>query len=288
MDTWANPNTNVLRIRLTEAQYADDFIERGCIKFGTPESWVKYAELYGDGRGDAYEGTLAFCHFLDYERAIELEEKYSPSHILNVNSRALVKKLYKQRLLFKDRRSMQLPCYCLYLMKVSAFTPLDKPGKQQLRTSIPGSYFRDFVDNKSDDEIRKLPAQNQPALIIIENFDIFLIRLKEKLFSLGVKENEILTSYVEYKNFEEYGEEGWFDFGQKYPKELFIKKERFMEQSEGRIIINTSNIDILKRLCTPIELGNMSDIAQVIYGYYPEGIDVEITASVFLQSDNND
>lgn len=92
MCAWMNPNDNILRIRLTEMQYAKAFIERGNIKFSTPESWVKYAESHGDGRGDAYEGTLAFCHCLDYERFLELEQKYFPTTILNPNARELIKK----------------------------------------------------------------------------------------------------------------------------------------------------------------------------------------------------
>ena len=91
---------------------------------------------------------------------------------------------------------MQLPCFCLYVMKVSSFTPPEKAGKQRLRTSIPGSYFKDFVDNKSEDEVSKLPQPEQPALIVIENFEVFLSRLKNKLFSLGVHEDEILVSYT--------------------------------------------------------------------------------------------
>ncbi len=279
MCAWMNPNDNILRIRLTEMQYAEAFIERGNIKFSTPESWVKYAESHGDGRGDAYEGTLAFCHCLDYERFLELEQKYSPTTILNPNARELTKKVYKQRVLFKDKRSMQLPCFCLYVMKVSSFTPPEKAGKQRLRTSIPGSYFKDFVENKSEDEVSKLPQPEQPALIVIENFEVFLSRLKNKLFSLGVHEDEILVSYTSYFDFEEYGEIGWYDFQQKYPNELFVKNSRFVDQSEGRIIIKTKKSDVIEALSKPIDLGNMSDIAKIIPGYFPEGIDIELTAT---------
>ena len=63
-------------------------------------------------------------------------------------------------------------------MKVASFTPPEKAGKQRLRTNIPGSYFKDFVDNKSEAEVSKLPQSEQPALIVIENFEAFLSRLK--------------------------------------------------------------------------------------------------------------
>lgn len=168
-------------------------------------------------------------------------------------------------------------------MKITSFTPPPKAGKQRLRTSIPGSYFKDFVDNKSEDEVSKLPQPEQPALIVIENFEAFLSRLKKKLFSLGIQENEILVSYTSYFDFEKYGQTGWYDFQQKYPKELFVKNSRFIDQSEGRIIINTKKPDVIEALSKPIDLGNMSDIAQLIPGYYPEGIDIELTASIISE-----
>lgn len=278
-----NPNDNILRIRLTEMQYAEAFIDRGCIKFSTPESWVKYAEMYGDGRGDVYEGTLAFCHVHDIENVIELRRKYSPSTILDPNARQLTPKPHNQRVLFKDKRSMQLPCYCLYMMRVDSFPVPSEAGKQYLRTIIPGSYFKDFVDNKSKDEVKNLPDKNQPALILIKDFECFLNRLKKKLFCMGVQENEILINYIHYFDFEEFGQIAWHDFRQKYPHELFVKNSRFKDQSEGRIIINTDNPDIMKALSEPIDLGNMSDIAQIIQGYYPEGLGVEVTASIIAE-----
>lgn len=279
-----NPDDNILRIRLTEMQYAEAFIERGCIKFSTPESWVNYAESHGDGRGDAYEGTLAFCHILDSERFLKLEQKYSPATILNPNARKLTKKIYRHRVLFKDKRSMQLPCFCLYIMRVSSFTPPEEAGTQHLATSIPGSYFKDFADNKSKAEVSSLPPSEQPALIMIKNFEVFLNRLKNKLFRLGVQDNEILVNHIRYFDFEQNGQEGWLDLCQNYPKELFVKNLRFSDQKEGRIIINTRNPDVLNALSTPIDLGDLSDIAQMIPGYYPEGLDIEITASIISEN----
>ena len=39
----------------------------------------------------------------------------------------------------------------------------------------------------------------------------------------------------------------------------------------------------MKALSEPIDLGNMSDIAQIIQGYYPEGLGVEVTASIIAE-----
>ncbi|WP_312046567.1 hypothetical protein [Anaerotignum sp.] len=280
MGNWINPNDNILRMRLTEAQYAESFIEHGTVKFNIPDFWVNYAEQFGDGRGDFYEGTLAFCHYLDSNTKRELSGIYSTTKPLNPKARNLLKKKYKQRILFKDKRTMQLPCLCLYILKVDAFDSPQNAGEQILKTTIPGSYFRDFVDNKPTEYVEKQPLEKQPALIIIKDFDLFKKRMIKALMDIGVNENEIIIGYVRYYDFEKYGCEGWYDFGQAFPKELFVKNSRFSDQKEGRVIVNTRNKEVLERLKKPINLGNMSDISQICKGYYPDGIDIKVTATV--------
>ena len=50
---------------------------------------------------------------------------------------------------------MHLPCFCLYYLKNSMFICPKEPGIQKLKTSIPYSYFRDFADNMSPEEVAK-------------------------------------------------------------------------------------------------------------------------------------
>lgn len=86
---------------------------------------------------------------------------------------------------------------------------------------------------------------------------------------------------MSYFDFEAYGNDGWMNFGQKYPYELLIKNTSFKEQSEARIIIITKKSEIIKRLIdAPIELGCMKDIAQVHKGYLHGGIKVEMTIDI--------
>lgn len=277
MGMWANGNDNVLRIRLTEAKYADAFMQKGSIKFNTPDAWARYAIEHGDGRGDSYEGTIAFCHYGDIEHLCELQSKYDPQLIPS----AIYTEGYQGRILFKNYGSMHLPCFCLYLLRVADLDVPTEAGKQKFKVSIPGSYFKDFTDNKTQAEVLALPEEEQPAMILIKDFNKFQERLKVAVEKIGVENFEILTSYVSYYNFEKYGPFGWYDFGQRYPKELFIKSSRFSNQSEGRIIIKTSDVQMLDRLKKPIELGNMSDIEQVCKGYFPEGIDVELNLDIY-------
>lgn len=281
MNSWANENDSLLRIRLTEVKYADAFLQRGSIKFNTPSAWAEYAIDHGDGRGDFYEGTIAFCHYADIEHLCELKNKYTPQVVVGAKYRDLSTEIYRNRILFKDRRSMQLPCFCLYLFKVAALDVPVKEGKQKFKASIPGSYFKDFTDNMTLEEVSHLPEEKQPAMIIIEDYNKFQERLCNALKKIGIKESEILPGIVSYYDFDEYGEYGWKDFGQEYPKELLVKNNRFVNQSEGRIIVKTSNYKILDILKSPIELGDMSDIAQVCKGYFPEGLDIEVDLDVY-------
>jgi hypothetical protein len=256
-------------------------MEKGSIKFNTPQSWVDYSKAHGTGRGDTYEGTIAFCNIFDIAHIVELNQKYSSDNILSENNRSLITEGFGQRLLFKDNRSLQLPCFCVYIMKHSLFSCPDSVGKHKITADIPASYFRDFSDNSTPEDIRKLPLADQPALIIISNFNEFKKRLHNTLSKLGLEESEILIEGVSYFNFEAYGFEGWMDFNQKYPKELFVKSTRFDKQSEARIIIKTTNSEIIKRLHdAPIELGCMNDIAQVHKGYLYEGMHVEMIVDI--------
>lgn len=281
MGVWANPDHFTAVFRLTSLKYAEDFINKGSIKLNEPQSWIDYWKKYGNGRGDGYEGTIAFCNVLDYKRAIELNQKYDSACILSTNLRPLTKEVIGQRLLLKDKRSLLLPCFCFYITKHSLFPCPDSAGKHRVSAYIPASYFRDFSDHLSPEDIKNLSLEDQPALIIINSFDEFKARLSRTLKSMGLEDAEILIGKVTYFDFEAYGNDGWMDFGQKYPHELLVKNASFKEQSEARIIIKTTKRKIIKRLHdAPIELGCMKDIAQVHKGYLHGGIRVEMTIDV--------
>ena len=139
----------------------------------------------------------------------------------------------------------------------------EKVGIQELKTSIPYSYFRDFSNNMSPEEVKKLPEDEQPVVIMIENYREFKKRLVHKLLEIGLHKNEIIETAVHYRDFNQNGEFGWWDFGQNSPMELAIKNIRFENQSEGRFIINTDNQQILQLLDNPIEIGPLNDICAV-------------------------
>lgn len=270
---WGNPDSFSLVLRCTTQRYAHAFRDFGQIKFSTPESWVQYEEEYGDGRGDKLEGTIAAFHLLDPDHAIPIIQKYK-------QCKGLLKISYGERMYLKIDRDMKLPCFCIYLQKLSLFDCPKETGVQTLKATIPYSYFRDFSDNMTPDDILKLPTLDRPALIFISDYPEFKQRLVNKLKSIGLLDNEIIEANVTYFDFDQYGRYGYWDFGQSSPMELAIKHIRFKDQNEGRFIINTDNSKVLETLKNPIEIGSLADICTISDNYFYDGMRVELTADI--------
>ena len=276
-NSWADSDGFNMVFRCTTREFAENFLKKGQIKFGTPELWVKCAKQNGDGRGDFFEGTIASVHMYDIENLIKINKKYEClSDLMRVP--------YENRVLFKSHKSMLLPCFCFYILKNSMFVPPNEPGKQSMKTTIPPSYFRDFADKKTPEEISKKEEKDRPAIIIIRNYQLFEERLISYLLNIGVGRSDIIPGRVKYVDYEQNGELGWWDLNQETPLELLAKnKKRFSEQSEARIIINNITPEIQKKLKEPIELGNMEDVASIIKYYFYDGALIELEADISVK-----
>lgn len=271
---WDRPDDFFLTFRCMKQKYGHPFFERGQIKFSTPYSWVEYAKEHGDGRGDLFEGTIATFDVRDIDNAIPILKKYWFTYRdiepLTVNYRCYLKK----------RSDMNLPCLCMYYLKYKMFPCPNEAGAHELQCDIPASYFKDFADNLTPEEIEKLPPEDRPCVVIIKDYPEFKHRLINKLLSLGINREEILETNVSYFDFEKYGESGWWDFGQQPPMELAVKHTRFATQSEGRFIINTTSPRIKEILSKPIEIGSIADISQLCDNYFCDGIRVVMQVNV--------
>jgi len=262
-----------MAMRCTSQQYAKSLVERGCIKFNTPQSWVDYEKKHGKGRGDLFEGTFASCYHGDLDRIKKIAKQY------RVPSGGIYTEVVGPRLYYKRHSSMNLPAFCLYILKEDAFEYEPIPGWQDIKTTIPGSYFKDFVDNMTETEVKALPEQDQPAIVVFSSFEDLKNRIIQKLLTLGIKRNEILEHPVQYYDYNQYGPDGWFELPFDPPGELAIKSKTFENQSELRFVINSKNkraMDYLRN--NVIEIGPLNDIAQVVCGYFPDGIAVSMRA----------
>lgn len=258
-----------LALRCTTHKYAKDFVEKGEIKFSTPKSWVEYEEKYGKGRGDTLEGTFACCNLLDYENMKKLSVKYKLSADTNIEKYLKDGKVY-----FKHKDVMNLPVFCLYLLKADAFEWPDEAGWHTIRSLIPAKYFCDFAGQRSPEEIKKLPIDEQPSVVVIRDLDALKKRIVSYLLSLGIGKDEILITPISYYDFNQFGPYGWVDLCQAPPYELTIKDSSFSGQSEVRFIINTTNssaADYLRN--NAIHIGSLSDIAKNIDGYFAGGLE---------------
>ncbi len=258
-----------LSLRCTNREHAKSFVEKGELKFSTPHSWVAYEEKNGKGRGDVLEGTFACCNLLDFENAIRLSRKYKIPEDSDIETYISNGKIF-----FKRKRVMELPAFCIYLLKEDMFECPQTVGRHSISTTIPAKYFRDFCDHKTPEEIQKLPIGEQPALIVIRDFDAFKERLIGYLISLGISKDEIIVEAITYCDFNQNGEWGWFEVNRKPPLELTVKDCSFADQNEARFIIDTRNkaaADYLRSHA--IQLGPLTDIAKNVEGYFSEGME---------------
>ena len=176
---WKFPDNFLAAFRCTEVRYAESFIENGIIKFNTPNSWVKYAKEQTEGRGDLLEGTIAAYSNNDIASMIKLNNEYSKYD--------LIREFVKDKVYLKLKRSMELPCYCFYRLKMDMFQCPGAIGENTIECEIPAKYFRDFSNQMSVEQINTLPPDQRPSIIMIENYNEFQNRVMKALQSLGVK-----------------------------------------------------------------------------------------------------
>lgn len=260
-------------LRCAKAKYNKDLVDKGCIKFGTPQSWIDNGKKYGPGRGDVLEGTFATCNLFDIENMKQLASKY------DLASAEIVKEIIGDRIYYKRKSSLYLPAFCIYGVKYDLFDIKPQTGWQEIKGIIPGEYFKSFADNI--EEFEKLPDDEKPSVVWIKDLDTFKERVITKLLDLGVSKNEIIVSVIKYYDFNTYGPTGWIELTATPPNELTLKDIYFKPQSEIRFIVNTNNQSILDHLHKdPITIGNISDIAQILTGYFPDGLGISMKINV--------
>ena len=238
-------------------------LQQGDLYFGSPQQWIDIEKKGNKGQGDVLEGTFMSAEISDNSSIIRAL-KINPT-IEFFNHRGFV--------YFRRYSILNIRCLCLYGLHNTAFSKEIKPdGRACYRTKIKKSYFSDFTEYKNREEYKRADYAEQPAVVLINNPYEFFERIRSFLLTLGVKENEIIISPVEYIN--------------KYtpmlvntqpPKELLLKDEAFAEQSEVRIIINSTSskyLEYMKEHNNTISIGSLADITD-IYDYYFDDMEIE-------------
>ena len=242
--------------RCTKKRFAEEF-RKGKIFFNKPKNWIQIEKDGNKGRGDILEGTFMSVKSNDTSNFINgLKQNKDYTYFDNEGFTY-----------FRRKNIEDLYCVCFYGLNDNSFTEknIDKDGKAHYISRVENEYFTDFSDDISKEDYNKLQESEKPVVLFISNPKKFFEKIREFFIKLGVKENEIIISPVEYVNKKENRISAI-----SYPKELLLKDMFYSKQSEIRIIINSNNLKFLehmKKNNSIIDIGNIEDITE-IYDYY--------------------
>lgn len=257
-----NFKTLMLLKCVTKQKYAKDFLEFGKLKFGKPQEWIDAWEKEGSGRGDLLEGSFASTTRLNYGQANFYK-------LLRNNTIDIVDPR-NGHIHFQSKDVLNLPTCCFFGLNDNMFKTMSKgeDGNEYPSGKIKKSYFKDFAKNLDKTAYENCSEDEKPALIMISNPKEFRKRVETYFINNGVELSEIIYRPVEYVDkFKE------FNIPYPAPYELFTKDNKFLNQSEIRLVVNTKNEKFLKKLNESkgiVELGNMSDIASIEEYYFED------------------
>ena len=258
-----NFNFSTLMLFRCIQRHRAEQLRRGEIYFGSPQQWIDIEKEGNKGQGDLLEGVFLSTQINDNSDPIEaLKTDSSLEHFDHCGYT-----------FFRRKSVVNLRCLCLYGLRDNSFQKeVSSDGCAHYKTRIAQKYFSSFTDCKTHEEYEKIDTQQQPVVVFINNPHAFFTRIRAFLFSLDVRADEILISPVEY-----------LDLYTKMiaaipsPKELLLKDKAFEEQSEVRIIINSSSAKYLKYMKehnNTLAVGSLEDITE-IYNYYFDDMSIE-------------
>lgn len=271
----SNFKTHMLLKCVTNKKYAKDFLEYGKLRFGKPQEWIDDWKKEGSGRGDLLEGSFASVIKPDCRQA-HFYKLFRTNTIEVIDPR-------NNHIHFQSKDVLNLPTCCFFGLNDYMFRTMEKAedGDEYPSGKIKKSYFKDFAKSLDKIAYENCQEDEKPALIMINNPQEFGKRFESYFIKNGVELSEVLYSPVTY-----------LDKGKEFliegcaPNELFTKDDKFSNQSEIRIVLNTKNKRFLKKLNESngiVELGNMSDIAS-IEGYYFEDFIMQKRGNALLYS----
>ena len=259
---WVNPNAIYEYIVSLKRKFATNFLTKGTIKFSTPANWVDYSFNNATGRGDILEGSYAAYPYDSDVRKIILMNHYLDSDVVPI--------LYKNSNLLhlKHKETMQLPCYCFYIIYLKQFVIHRNKDTIEAKAVVPARYFRGLEDGRNWLSENELERGEQLVSVIIEDYNEFFRRIKKALNTIGVADSEIIMRPIKYYELDQP-----YCQRRRHPMELFVKDKQFSDQSEGRIVIHTKNKkaeDYLRN--NTINIGSIEDIAYLDDHYYSGGM----------------
>lgn len=249
--------------RCIERKYAETFIN-GEIRFGQPQNWIEKEKNGNKGQGDLLEGIFLSAQGNDESKLITRLKNNSYINCIEYNG-------FKY---FRRKSIENLYCLCFYGLNNNSFRnkKIDNKGKAHYYSYVSKEFFESFSEKISKEDYLKMNEGDRPSVIFISNPHEFFKRIKKFFNKVGVKEQDVIISPVDYIN-----KNKIMLSGIPYPRELLLKDKFFEKQSEIRIIINSQSKELLeymKNHNNTINIGNIDDIAK-IYDYYFEDLVIE-------------
>ena len=257
--------SSLMMFKCVRRKFAKSFIE-GKIYFGTPREWIGLENSGNKGQGDKLEGVICSVKTEDAGDLIKDLGK-------DTTIECFTDKGYT---FFRRKEALDYRCFCLYGVDDTCFQKVvDQDGRSRYRTSVSKEYFSDFSEHMTKEEYSKVESEEQPVVIFIKNPRSFLERICSSLKKLGVKDEEMIISPVEYIN--------WYssyELKEATPRELLYKDKFFSRQREYRIIVNNKSDKFLDYLQnnTTLDIGPIDDISE-IHDFYFDDMSLELVGS---------
>lgn len=249
-------STHVL-FRCTQKKYANDFL-KGKFRFNQPKAWIKIENDGNKGQGDSLEGVCLATNKDDNSEFIKNMKKNESFEWFIKNDMTY----------FRNKKTIELFCFCLYGLNSNMFTNIDDDrfGKEHFIAKVEKEYFSAFAGNITEEDYFKMGENDRPVLLFIQNPHLFFERIRTFFVNLGVPKEDIIISPVEYIDLEK-------NFVNMVPKpyELLLKDSYFSNQSEIRIIINSTSeklINYMKTNNNIIDIGSIEDIVSIYDNYF--------------------
>ena len=263
------PERTYMFLRCLEQEYAKAFIEKGSMKFSNPSDWSKPDST---SRGDVLEGTYASQRCFDPSM-----DKFLKT--LRKNPFTLKKRgftFYKSKDVLSSYR-----VHCLYGLNSNNVHMQEKRSQDHqyhLGGMVSKEYFRKLFPLVKESEIDSLDPKMRPAVLFIRP-DNFVNYVTTKLMEKGVGEEEIIITPVSYIDY--YSKPVIIG---KDPEELFSKHVSFSEQSEIRIIVNTTRKEVSDLFDDNgiIELGQVDESIATLSEFYFKDMVFEIRGNQLL------
>lgn len=248
--------TNIL-FRCTIRKYAEDF-KNGRLRFNQPKYWISEEEKGNKGLGDCLEGVFLVA-----------KENDNSSFILSMKNNSEYEHFVKSnKLYFRRKNIKELYCFCLYGLNDNSFVEknIDRFGMYHFISRIDKNYFSSFANNVTKENYFQQPDAEKPVLVFINNPHEFFEKIRNFFIQLGIPKKDIIISPVEY-----------VDLNKpsislvSYPHELLLKDIYFKNQSEIRIVLNSTSSKLkeyMKNNNNIIDIGNIENIVTISDYYF--------------------